>query len=28
LKRIPEPDLQQCAELGATLAAGIAMGIF
>jgi multimeric flavodoxin WrbA len=27
-KRIPEADLLRCAELGATLAAGIAMGIF
>ncbi len=27
-KRIAEADLKQCAELGATLAAGIAMGIY
>ena len=27
-KRIPEPDLQACRELGATLASGIALGIF
>jgi multimeric flavodoxin WrbA len=27
-KRISEADLKQCAELGATLAAGIAMGIY
>jgi multimeric flavodoxin WrbA len=27
-KRIPEPQLRQCEELGATLAAGIALGIF
>jgi len=28
LKRIAEGELRHCAELGATLAAGIAMGIF
>ena len=28
LKRIPEHDLARCRELGATLAAGIALGIF
>jgi len=27
-KRISEADLKQCAELGATLAAGIAMGVY
>jgi multimeric flavodoxin WrbA len=27
-KQIAEPDLERCAELGATLAAGIALGIF
>jgi multimeric flavodoxin WrbA len=27
-KRIPEQDLQSCEELGATLASGIALGIF